>query len=130
MLERLDMMKNMPKFSFSHIKSNGCRMHLCFNIENISENVATEIVIYNIRVVDKDEEEFWSDSLKHTCHVLADGKPFPLALKNPPLEKDGMIFRFGMNCKDKYEESHTYDVVGKCETKNSFPNFKVTEITQ
>lgn len=130
LLEQLDMIKNMPKFSFSHKVSNGRRMHLNFEIKNISENIASELIVSNIRIVDENENIFWSDSSKYNCDILTNEKPFLIALQNPPLEKDGLIFRFRISCKDKFEAEHLYDVVGKCETLDSFPNFKVVEISK
>ncbi len=108
MLEERERIKNMPKFCTRSLSFSGEYAKISFDIENISENIAHEIKVYDFFI--QGEEKFfqgveWSVS----THKLDPKERFTVDTKTPPL---GNVKSFQMtarmSCKDKYGDSHEY----------------------
>lgn len=127
--EQMELIKNMPKFSCKSSLSNGRVSNLNMIITNISENVANDILVCNIRIVDDHENITWSTNSEFQVDALLGDKELKIKLDNPPLTEDGLIFRFSIKCKDKFNANHIYEAIGKCETAEKHPNFRIIEIT-
>jgi uncharacterized membrane protein len=123
----MEIIKNMPKFSCKSNVSNGYVSKLRFTVTNVSENVANDFLVCNIKIIDEQEETFWSTTTEYRLDALLGDKEFMIELNNPALEKDGLSFCFNIKCKDKFNYERVYDVIGKCEKRNTHPRFKVIE---
>ena len=130
LLEEKEHESNMPKFVANPNGSNGNTSNLSFTIRNISENLASEIVVYDVKVIKPNNEIFWNANTSYKHSAIASNSEHRINLNNPPIKEDGYIFSMEMQCTDKYNNIHKYIIKGICEKAGSFPKFKITEITQ
>lgn len=127
LLEQMECQKNMPILHFGANSSNGKCSQLSMYIENISDNIATEIQISEIRIINEDGTEFWSNEKKQRIPHLKEKRDLPL--KNPCLTSINQIFIFQLSYQDKFGDLHRCIVEGKQMGKDiSFPRFYVKEI--
>ena len=74
LLEQRERESNMPRFRINHVLSHGNSSGMKFNIENISTNIANNILIGPVKIVNKSKETIWSQhSVVHveTCILLS-----------------------------------------------------------
>lgn len=128
LIEEREYDMQMPKFSVKPHISNGDCANLGIYIENTSENIASEIVVSDIKVICPDGTIFWSFNRNFTYDSIRAGDKADLRLTNPTLQKDDYVFIFTLQCKDKFETIHTYMVKGIYKRAKHYPDFKVTEI--
>ncbi len=129
LLEKMENQKNMPILHFGATVSHGNCGRLGLYIENISENIATEVYISKIKILNKDGKEFWSNEKEQRIAYLQDR--WDLSLMNPPLISLEQIFSFQISYQDKFGKLHTCNIEGKqMETTISFPRFFITEISE
>ena len=126
LLEQRNLIENMPKFKVAFRGSNGGYSNFRFCIENITENIATDILVYNIQLCEEEKEPIvFSENF--SVAVLKSNNPWEIGLKNKPITNQDAFFTLMMFCKDKYEEVHEYII--KVTFKNGKYNFKLSEIT-
>lgn len=126
-LERREYNMRMPKFSVGTLGSNGACTNLVITIKNISENIATEISIFDIKILSPEGDVYWQDKSNRSLAAMPAGAEMKLQLNNPELKKSGYIFSFHLKCKDKFEGEHLYLVSGVYKAEYSFPIFKINE---
>ncbi len=128
-LERMENQKNMPILYFGASCMGGKCGQLGLYIENISDNIATEIQLSEIKILNEDGTEFWSNGKEQRIAHLKDRRE--LSLKNPCLVSKKQIFSFQLSYQDKFGELHQCDVEGRQMGKDiSFPRFFVKEISE
>lgn len=128
-LERMENQKNMPILYFGASCMGGKCGQLGLYIENISDNIATEIQLSEIKILNEDGTEFWSNGKEQRIAHLKDR--CELSLKNPCLVSKKQIFSFQLSYQDKFGELHQCDVEGRQMGKDiSFPRFFVKEISE
>ena len=127
-LEQREYDSNMPKFIAIPTGSNGLRTNLRFSIRNISENLASEVELYDIKVLKPNNEVFWTSDTNYKYLSLSSNEEIKIELKNPALQGDGYIFSLEMQCVDKFDKQHKYMIKGICEKIDTFPVFKITEL--
>lgn len=126
-LEQMENQKNMPILYFGASSSNGQCGQLSLYIENISDNIATEIQITEIKIINEDGTEFWSNGKGQRIAHLKDRRD--LHLKNPCLTSLNQIFTFQLSYQDKFGDLHKCNVIGRqMGDKISFPRFFIKEI--
>lgn len=126
LLEQRNLIENMPKFKASFRGSNGGYSNFRFCIENITENIATEILVFNIQLCEEEKEPIVFPE-NFSIAVLKVNNPWEIGLKNKPITNQDAFFTMMMSCKDKYEEKHEYII--KVTFNNGKSNFKLSEIT-
>lgn len=127
LLERMEKQKNMPILYFGTSCMGGKCGQLGLYIENISDNIAMEVLISEIRILNEDGTEFWSNGKEQRIAHLEDRRDLPL--KNPNLTSIKQIFSFQLSYQDKFGELHRCNVEGKQTGKDiTFPRFFVKEI--
>lgn len=126
-LEQMENQKNMPILHFGASSANGQCGQLNLYIENISDNIATEILISEIKIINEDGTEYWSNEKTQRIAHLKERRD--LSLKNPSLTSINQIFSFQLSYQDKFGELHRCNVEGRQMGKDiSFPRFFVKEI--
>ena len=129
LLDKMEIQKHMPIIEVRSGSSSGHCMHLSFNINNVSDNIALDVVVSKIQILNNDGSEFWANDREHRYpHIGAD--TISVSLKNPALTDLAQIIIFRLSFKDKFDKHHTLLVEGKqMGEKISFPKFCITEIT-
>ena len=127
-LEEKEHEKNMPKFVATSRSCNGNCSNLHFYIKNISENTATEIIVFDIHISTGEGRQLWKSSRTYSFASIPANSQDEVKLDNISIQDDGSIFSMQMRCKDKYNELHQYSITGIYFIKNNFPRFTITEI--
>ncbi len=96
-------------------------------IENISDNVANEILVYKICVV-KDKNVIWKYPNAVKYDVIKANDELEVELKTEEIQEDKVSIQFDFRCNDKYGEEHKYHVYSFCESNSSTPYFSIKEI--
>lgn len=120
---------NMPRFRVKHLLSSGRLSNMRIRLENISDNVANEIIVYKICVV-KEDNEIWSYPAAIRYDVIRANDELEVGLNTEAIQENGVSIQFNFKCSDKYGDEHIYHVYGFCETYNTIPIFQVKEITK
>lgn len=128
LLEEKEHIENMPKFRMSHKLSSGFAGGIVFDIENISENIAYEIRVYDLRIE-------WGEKSIHRVNnnVFAERlgpKEIISVETHSPCIKDIKELQLiaHMSCRDKYMEEHEYLLKMKCTYPNSYKCDSVKEM--
>ena len=126
--ERMELQKHLPILSVESRSCSGYGMNLSFGIRNLSENVALDVVISKIQILNNDGSEFWINEREHKyAHIGADG--VSISLKNPSLTSMEQVMTFRLSYKDKFGDYHTLLVEGKQMGKMiAYPKFYTKEI--
>lgn len=119
--------RNMPKFVVVSTGSDGQCSHLRFDIQNISENIANTVELYDICILSPDSTLRWESTKKHYFAIIPPLDKITVTLNNPVLNEDGDVFSIKMKCCDKYNESHNYKICGIYHIKNHYPNLTIVE---
>ncbi len=128
LLEQREHESNMPRFRINYLFSERDNSKLKFNIENISPNVANNIMLGPIQVVNEKKEVVWSHTtIIHIDTILSNQKR-EISLLNPPLSENHCCFKMQMHCQDKFAEIHRYKIWAFCEFKANTPHFQIEEI--
>ncbi len=127
-MEQREHERNMPKFTVVSKDSNGNSANLHFVVNNISENNATDIKVFSIKVISPENTVYWQSKIDYTFDCIAANTCVEIKLNNTSIQKDGYIFSMKMNCKDKYNVPHDYSISGIYYVANHFPKFSIEEI--
>ena len=128
LLEEKERLENMPKFYFHLRSESGYCGKLGLVIKNISNNIAYEIHIYDIRLKNG-TETIWESSDTYGSPAINPAKQIEFQLSSPSVsEKDELILLANMSCKDKYDEKHEYILKMICRYPNHYGETSVTEI--
>lgn len=128
LLEQRERESNMPRFRFNFMINQRDNSKLKFNIENISSNVANNILLGPIQIVNEKKEVIWSNTgIIHIDTILSNQKR-EISLLNPPLPENHCCFKMSMQCQDKFADMHKYKVWAFCQFKTDTPHFQIEEI--
>ena len=127
-LEEKERLENMPKFYLHLGSASGFCGKLGLIIKNISNNIAYEINIYDIRLK-SNTKTVWESVDTYGSPVINPQKQIEFQIKSPAItEKDDIVFLANMSCKDKYNEKHEYVLKMICHHPNNYSETSVTEI--
>lgn len=128
LIEKREHIENMPKF---HMQFRGCMgfgNKIEFSISNISENIAYDIRIYDIRIRDKDTT-LWESEKVYTKASLASKNEYKVYTESPEIKDvDEFSLIARMSCKDKYEQGHDYFLKMNCAKPNKYSCDVVKEL--
>ena len=128
LLEEKERLENMPKFYFQLRSASGYCGKLGLVIKNISNNIAYEIHIYDIRLKNG-TKTIWESNDTYGSPVINPNKQLEFQISSPASnEKDDMILLANMACKDKFDEKHEYILKMICRHPNHYSETSVTEI--
>ena len=126
-LDQMEKKKNVPILYFGAGSFGGKCGQLGLYVENISDNIAMEVLISKIVILNEDGSVYWSnDKEQRIAHLKG---RHDLSLKNPSLTSINQVFSFHLSYQDKFGELHQCNVEGRQMGKDiSFPRFFVKEI--
>lgn len=128
LLEQMEKKKNMPILYVGGGGYSGPCQNLSFNIYNLSDNIALDVVVSRVSILNKDGSEFWINEREHKYPHLQK-ESFSISLKNPALTDVGQMLSFQISFQDKFGDYHKFLVEGKqVRTKIDFPRFFMKEI--
>lgn len=126
-LDKMELQKHLPIIEVQSLCCSGNGSFLSLSIKNISGNVALEVVLSKIQILNNDGSEFWMNDREYKYPNLG-AEPKSISLNNPSLTDLSQIFVFRISFKDKFEQRHTLFVEGKQKGGTlSCPSFYVTE---
>lgn len=129
LLDKMEIQKHMPIIEIRSGSCNGHCMRLSFSISNVSENIALDIVVSKLFILNKDGSEFWTNDREYRLPHLGK-ESFSISLQNPELTDLSQVITFRLSFKDKFSNQHTCLVEGKqTGEKITFPKFYITEIS-
>ena len=117
----------MPKFVVEPSGSGGNCSKLLFKILNVSDNQSTAIKLFDIHIKSPDGKNFWECKKDYSFSAIQAKDYQEIKLDNPALRDDGYVFSLMMQCMDKYNELHTYEITGTYLVKESYPIFEIKE---
>lgn len=127
-IEQREHEKNMPRFEVSMVSRSGQNSKLKLSIMNITNNTANGIEVYNIHIIDEDDNNIWESNKKYAFNHINNSKIEYIELLNPCISIQNPILSMEMRCLDKYFEKHTYVIKGALEVIDGICTFKVSEI--
>jgi len=127
LIKEMEFEKNSPHFSCKSGRSGGKAASLHIIISNVSENIAHGIVMDKVKIFSESGASYWVSSKEYKIDALPGNNNMTFGLGNPPLKEGSESFCFSLKCKDRFGRYHAFDVVGKCESVNSHPEFTVTK---
>lgn len=128
LLEQRERESNMPRFRLRHIGSQGNIQKMQLEIENISENIANDLVLYNVKILSTNKEVLWDKKSAIHLDTLQANNKISIYLGNPALAEDNCCFKIKMKCNDKYGDEHLYKIWAFCKTTSSTPHFQIEEM--
>ena len=128
-LEQKEVDLNKPKFSLKAVGCSGNGTNLSLVLINISENIATDIVINNVRIIQSDESDCWKSTKSFSQTSLRAGEEFHFNLSNNiGFEQISCTLLIEFKCEDKYSSTLRYIAKGNSQMGSWNPPFKITEI--
>lgn len=128
LLDKMEIQKHMPIIEIRASCCHGHGSNLSFNISNVSDNVALNVVVSKIQILNSDGSEYWINDREHRYQHLGT-ESVSISLKNPSLTDLSQVMIFRLTYKDKFDKHHALFVEGKQMGKTpSFPKFSMKEI--
>lgn len=84
--------RNMPKFLVKAKGSNGNCANLIISINNVSENNASNVKIYDAKILSPQNEQLWRLSELVTADIIKTTDEIDVTLSNPSIQQDGYIY--------------------------------------
>lgn len=128
MQEKREHDSNMPRFRVKFLYCSGGHSNMKVKIENISDNVANDILVYRICIVKK-KDKIWKCSTATRYDVIKANDELEVELKTEEIREDKYTIQFDFKCNDKYGEEHKYHAYAFCENNSSTPYFSLEEIS-
>lgn len=120
--------ENMPRFRFGLRGANGFCGKLDLAINNISQNSAYEICVFDVRLK-CGATTIWEDSRVHNYHSIDAQKEIVFHIEPQSKETKAEIVLSGiMTCKDKYDEKHEYLFRMNCRYPNKYEDATMIEL--
>mgnify|MGYP004453181605 FL=1 len=120
--------RNMPKFSVKASGSYGNCLKLKIKICNNSENIASNIDIYDAKILSSEQKLLWQAEKPQHLQIIAPMKDVEVEFDNPSIDQYESLFIICMKCEDKYNDTHKYKIFGIYHGNDIFPEFEVEEI--
>ncbi len=128
LLEQREHESNMPRFRLRYAGSQGNTSKMQLEIENISENIANDIVLYDVKIFSAQKEILWDKKAAVHLDTIQANNKVSIYLGNPALTENNCCFKMKMKCDDKYGDEHSYKIWAFCDTISSTPHFQIEEI--
>jgi len=129
LLEKMEKQKNMPVIYCKPEFSNGNASNLHISLMNLSDNIASNIVVNDIKIINRNGSIFWADDNEYKIDHLTNRSNSIIPLKNPGLQTTEQTFLLTIYLNDKFGEQHLYSVEGiQSSPRISNPTFTTKEI--
>lgn len=119
--------ENMPRFFLRHRSSYGFCGKLKVDLMNVSNNIAYDINIYDIKL-ERYSEIIWKSNDTYGSPVIAPQKHIEIQTNTPSQNSHNeIVFSATMSCRDKFNDMHEYSLRMVCQ----YPNYyEVTSVTE
>ena len=128
LLEQREHESNMPRLKLRYNGSQGNLQKMQLEIENISENIANDIILYDVKLLSANKEVLWDKKSAIHLDTLQANNKISIYLGNPALSENNCCFKMKMKCNDKYGDIHSYKIWAFCNTISCTPHFQIEEI--
>ena len=118
---------NMPRFRVKFLHYSGRFSNVKVRIENISDNIANDIIVNKICVV-KNKDIIWKYPNAIKYDVIKANDELEVELRTEEIQENKFSIQFDFKCNDKYGEEHKYHAYAFCENNSSIPHFSLEEL--
>lgn len=127
-IEKQQWVENMPKFYVRLKGANGFCGNLVFLIHNVSNNIAYDVEIYDLKIK-KGSLTLWESQDTYYSPVINPQKQIEVKTKSKAISEENEVVLFAsMLCKDKYYDNHEYLLKMICKYPNNYEETDVMEI--
>ena len=120
--------ENMPRFFMRILAANGFCGNLKFAVMNVSNNMAYNINIYDVKIKDG-SKTLWEADDTYDAPVINPQKEINIQTKSPATNETGELTLYAsMSCLDKYNDKHEYILKMICRHPNHYDDTSITEI--
>lgn len=128
LLEAQEKAENMPRFYLRLLGASGFCGKLRISIMNVSNNIAYDINLYDIRL-EQGTNTIWEYKDTYGSPAINPQKHIEIQTQTPSqTNKDELIFTATMSCLDKFNEKHEYVLKMICRYPNNYEETYITEI--
>lgn len=128
LIEKMLIEKNMPLLyivDISYFESFG---GIIFSILNVSDNIANNITISNVRIIDSNNNiELWKKTEKICIHHLIGTMKETVRVANPEINGEDISIIMDISYQDKFGVSHYCEINGYLSKENTRPTLKICE---
>lgn len=127
-IEEQQRIENMPKFYIRLLSASGFCGSLEFTINNVSNNIAYDIEVYDLKMK-KGSNTIWESEDTYHSPAINPQKHIEIKTKSKSVTEEKEVIMFSnMRCKDKYNVTHEYILKMVCQYPNNYGETSVTEI--
>lgn len=128
LLEEQERIENMPRFFMRFQGASGFCGSLKFAIMNVSNNIAYNAEVYDIKIK-CGTKTIWESVDTYSSPAINPQKEIVIQTKSPATNEKGEFVLFAnMSCKDKHDEKHEYVLKMVCSHPNHYRDTSITEI--
>lgn len=128
LLEKLERVRNSPRLFVEPRSANGKAANLKISIKNVTDNIASELVISGLRIVDEKNVGKWKSSRSFQRACLDIHNEWLIELQNHPMDSMKDRLEFDVLYRDPFYNKCVAKVTGILDEGQSFPFFKITNI--
>lgn len=117
-LRRMEIDKNAPVILLEYKASLANGHKLKFIVKNISENIATEVSIENIKLKSQTSKPIWEDKTCYSTKFLYINQEYEVKLENDPFPNSSYQLVMGISYRDKFQNIYKRKVIGSLDGNN------------
>lgn len=128
LIEKMLIEKNMPLLYIVDVSYFDSFRGIKFFILNASDNIANNITISNVRIIDSNNNiELWKKMGKICIQHLIGTMKEAVLLANPQINQERISVFMDVSFQDKFGNSHYCEINGYLDKENTHPIFKMFE---
>lgn len=128
LVEEQERIENMPRFFVRFLAANGYCGKLKFALMNVSNNMAYDVEIYDIKIKNG-TKTVWETEDTYSSPAINPQKHIEIQTMSPASnEKFEMVLFATMSCNDKYRVRHEYLIKIVCKHPNNYGETSIVEI--
>lgn len=126
LLEQMEQIRNSPRLFVEPRSANGKASNLKISIKNVTDNIASEIIVSGLRIVDDNNVEKWKSNRSFQRACLDNHNEWLVELQNSPMDSTKERLEFDVRYRDPFYNECVVKVTGILGEGQSFPFFKIT----
>lgn len=124
-LEQMEKEKNAPYLIIDGVVSSGNAKTISFFVKNLTENIAQDVAVFNVRIENPDGTVYWSEEKTYSTTYIDLKKDFKIEIKTPGISEQTQRILFDVELYDIFGEIHRYIAVGSFLKHKTWPVFVV-----
>lgn len=125
LLEQMEMVRNSPRFSIEAKSFNGLAGCLKISVKNVTDNIASDIVISELRIVDEKDIAKWKSDRRFQRACLDFHDEWLVDLQNNTFSSKNERLMFEVRYRDPFYKECVAEVTGIFAEGQSLPIFKI-----